>query len=99
MLPILFIVMKAGAACFAVWFIYFAGVNFVIGFKEGLAQANKPNYVASMENRRLRRRLRENPKADAKPVTLVEPEIDVEQYYEEQLRLESIPRLTIYNGG
>lgn len=98
MLPILFIVMKTGAACFAVWFIYFASVNFVIGFKEGLAQANKPNYVASMENRRLRRQLRDNPMADTKP-KLVEPEIDVEQYYEEQLRLESIPRLTIYNGG
>jgi hypothetical protein len=76
--------------------LHFATKNFIIGFKEGEACKPKPMFVNSIENKKLRRNL---PKSKIKePVKLIEPEIDVEQYYEEQLRIESKPRLKIYYG-
>lgn len=96
MLAVFYLLLKSSFYIFLFVFLHFAAKNFIIGFKEG--EACKPNsmFVNSVENKKLRRNL---PKPKAKePVKLVEPEIDVEQYYEEQLRIESKPKLKIYYG-
>jgi hypothetical protein len=94
MLAVFYLLLKSSFCVFLFVFLHFATKNFIIGFKEGEACKPKPMFINSIENKKLRRNL---PKPK-EPVKLVEPEIDVEQYYEEQLRIESKPSLKIYYG-
>lgn len=98
MTAVLYLLLESAFFAFLLVFFCFITKEFIIGFRQGYAKAFEPNplVINSLENKRLRRNL---PKPKVKePVKLVEPEIDVEQYYEEQLRIESKPKLKIYNG-
>jgi hypothetical protein len=94
MLAVFYLLLKSSFYAFLLVFLHFITKNFIIGFKDGEACKPKPMFINSIENKKLRRDL---PKSK-EPVKLVEPEIDVEQYYEEQLRIESKPKLKIYYG-
>ena len=94
------LVLKSAFFAFLISFYCFCARAFMTGFKQGLAEAHtsKPMAIDSLSNRRLRRTLAaEKAKAES-PAVPEELLIDVEEFYEEQLRIESLPALTIFRG-
>jgi len=100
MWTVVYLLLKSAFFAFLLSFFCFCARAFMTGFKQGLeeAHASKPLAIDSLSNRRLRRTLAaEKAKAES-PAVPEELLIDVEEYYEEQLRIESIPALTIFRG-
>lgn len=100
MWTLMWLLVKSAFLTFLIYFVCFAARNFMIGFKEGLREAyeRNPLVIDSACNRKHRRALRDSRARMETPVMLVEQEIDVESYYEEQLRIESTPLLKVFTG-
>ena len=92
------LLVKSAFLTLLLYFVCFAARNFMIGFKEGLREAYEQNPLVIDSAWKHRRALRDSKAGIENPVTLVEQEIDVERYYEEQLRIESTPLLKVFTG-
>ena len=92
------LLVKSAFLTLLLYFVCFAARNFMIGFKEGLREAYEQNPLVIDSAWKHRRALRDSKTGIENPVTLVEQEIDVERYYEEQLRIESTPLLKVFTG-